>query len=128
MKKKLPVSRRQQIETSVVDDEAPAFDVCSVQDVARVRRFSATALNDAVITAGRPFHMIELRLGIDGETGVSYFGDGMIIATPSGSTAYNVSAGGPIVSPDVQAMCITPICPHSLSFRPVVVSGRARSW
>ncbi len=82
------------IETSVVDDEAPAFDVCSVQDVARVRRFSATALNDAVVTAGPPFHMIELRLGIDRETGVSYFGDGMIIATPSGSTAYNVRRAG----------------------------------
>ncbi len=124
LQKKLPVTRRQQIETSVLDVSANC-NVCDVKSVARARRFSATALNDAVITAGRPFHMIELELGIDGETGVSYFGDGMIIATPSGSTAYNVSAGGPIVSPDVEAMCITPICPHSLSFRPVVVSAKS---
>jgi NAD+ kinase len=54
---------------------------------------------------------------------VRYFGDGVIVATASGSTAYNVSAGGPIISPNVDALCITPICPHSLSFRPVVVSA-----
>ena len=86
----------------------------------------ATALNDAVITAGPPFHMINLdiRAGADADGGVSLFGDGVIIATPSGSTAYNVSAGGPIVDPGVEAFCVTPICPHSLSFRPVVVSSR----
>jgi NAD+ kinase len=73
--------------------------------------------------------MIELELRADGGvgddgSGVRYFGDGVIVATPSGSTAYNVSAGGPIIEPGVQAMCVTPICPHSLSFRPVVVSSR----
>jgi NAD+ kinase len=85
--------------------------------------FRATALNDAVITAGAPFHMIELELCVANEGGIRYFGDGVIVATPSGSTAYNVSAGGPIISPEVDAFCITPICPHSLSFRPVVVAG-----
>lgn len=87
--------------------------------------FQATALNDAVITAGAPFHMVELELSVASEGGIRYFGDGVIVATPSGSTAYNVSAGGPIIDPDVDAMCITPICPHSLSFRPVVVAGDA---
>ena len=58
------------------------------------------------------------------EAGVSYIGDGVIVSTASGSTAYNVSAGGPIINPDVEAFCITPICPHSLSFRPVVVSAQ----
>ena len=87
--------------------------------------FRATALNDAVITAGAPFHMIELELCVASEGGIRYFGDGVIVATPSGSTAYNVSAGGPIIDPNVDALCITPICPHSLSFRPVVVSGNA---
>ena len=65
--------------------------------------------------------MIELVLGTDHDAGIRFLGDGMIVATPSGSTAYNVSAGGPIISPAVEAMCITPICPHSLSFRPLVI-------
>ena len=51
------------------------------------------------------------------------FGAGVIVSTSSGSTAYNVSAGGPIINADVAAFCITPICPHSLSFRPVVISS-----
>jgi NAD+ kinase len=86
----------------------------------------ATALNDAVITAGPPFRMIEVGLSADSDEGVRYYGDGLIISTASGSTAYNVSAGGPIISPDVESFCITPICPHSLSFRPVVVSSKSR--
>lgn len=69
--------------------------------------------------------MVELELAADGEEGVRYHGDGVIVSTSSGSTAYNVSAGGPIISPDVEAFCITPICPHSLSLRPVVVSSKS---
>jgi NAD+ kinase len=121
---RLPIVPRQMIEASVVGSEV----TCRLLDrdeVAERRRFVATALNDAVITAGPPFHMIELALGADGDPAVKYFGDGMIISTASGSTAYNVSAGGPIISPNVDAMCLTPICPHSLSFRPVVVSSNS---
>ncbi|MGH7213611.1 MAG: NAD(+)/NADH kinase [Tepidisphaeraceae bacterium] len=117
---RLPVSPRLVIEASVVGADC----VCRAHDIDTIqsrRRFVATALNDAVITAGPPFRMIELELGADGDTLVRYFGDGVIVSTPSGSTAYNVSAGGPIISPNVDAMCITPICPHSLSFRPVVI-------
>src|SRR5258708_20222041 len=72
--------------------------------------------------AGPPFRMSELEVSADSEAGVGYSGDGVIVSTASGSTAYNVSAGGPIISPNVDALCITPICPHSLSFRPVVLS------
>jgi NAD+ kinase len=118
---KLPVRQRDAIETSVV----PADAICHPRDHAAVaarRRFVSTALNDAVVTAGPPYHMIELQIGVDNEGGVRYFGDGVIVSTASGSTAYNVSAGGPIISPAVDALCITPICPHSLSFRPVVIS------
>ncbi len=81
------------------------------------------ALNDGVITAGEPFRMIEMAIDIDGSEGPHLNGDGVIIATPLGSTAYNVSAGGPIVHPAVDAMTITPIAAHSLAFRPIVVSG-----
>jgi NAD+ kinase len=120
----LPVDRRSQLEASVLDASS-AVSLHDADAVAKHRRFFSTALNDAVVTAGPPFHMIELELGADGGTHVRYFGDGVIVATSSGSTAYNVSAGGPILSPGVDAMVITPICPHSLSFRPVVVSTRS---
>lgn len=81
------------------------------------------ALNDCVITAGEPFRMIEALLSIDGLPGPTAAGDGVVVATPVGSTAYNASAGGPIMAPDVDAMVITPIAAQSLSFRPVVVRG-----
>ncbi|MCW5765180.1 MAG: NAD(+)/NADH kinase [Phycisphaeraceae bacterium] len=81
------------------------------------------AMNDAVITAGPPFRMISMSVSIDGQPGPEVAGDGLIVSTPVGSTAYNISAGGPILAPDVKALAITPIAAHSLSFRPVVVSG-----
>jgi NAD+ kinase len=120
---KLPVSSRQVLEASVLA-AGVRCDPNNCADVETKRRFTATALNDAVVTAGPPFHMIELELRANGDSGVKYFGDGVIVSTPSGSTAYNVSAGGPIIDASVDAICITPICPHSLSFRPVVVSSR----
>jgi NAD+ kinase len=88
-------------------------------------RFNSIALNDAVVTAGPPYHLIDLVLTVYGGAGgpgaVHCSGDGIIISTPSGSTAYNLAAGGPIVTLGVDAVAVTPICPHSLSFRPVVV-------
>jgi NAD+ kinase len=95
---------------------------------AEVRRagkvvFQAIAANEAVVTAGPPYRMITLGLAIDRFEGPQVSGDGMIISTPLGSTAYNVAAGGPIVSPDVDALVITPIAPHSLAFRPIVAPG-----
>ncbi len=84
------------------------------------------AVNDCVIGAGPPFHMIELRLTIDGTEGPTLTGDGVIVATPIGTTAYNVSAGGPIVHPTLEAMVITPLCAHSLAFRPIVLRGDGR--
>jgi NAD+ kinase len=126
----LPITARLALETSVLPADAKCrFGDCT--SVAAGRRFVSTALNDAVITAGPPFHMIELEIAANGTdaggawAGIRYFGDGVIVSTASGSTAYNVSAGGPIISPNVDAMCVTPLCPHSLSFRPVVVSSNA---
>jgi len=86
-------------------------------------RLVGSALNEAVITAGPPYRMISLRLRVDGTKGPDVSGDGLILSTPSGSTAYNVSAGGPIVAPGVEAIVITPIAAHSLAFRPIVVPG-----
>jgi NAD+ kinase len=119
----LPISSRLMLEASVIS-AADQCDPHDEKDVAAKRRWCATALNDAVITAGPPFHMIELEIHVDGDGGVKFVGDGTIIATPSGSTAYNISAGGPIVDPGVEAFCVTPICAHSLSFRPIVISSR----
>jgi len=79
------------------------------------------AINDCVVTAGMPFRMIELELSINGNQGPTLTGDGVIVSTPIGSTAYNVSAGGPIVHPALDAMIITPIAAHSLAFRPIVM-------
>lgn len=86
-------------------------------------RYRAVALNELVVTAGPPFRMITLDLRIDGEPGPTVSGDGLIVSTPLGSTAYNISAGGPIVAPGVDACVITPIAAHSLSFRPIVLNA-----
>ncbi len=80
-------------------------------------------LNECVITAGPPYRMIAMDVAIDDQPGPMVTGDGLIVSTPTGSTAYNVSAGGPIVAPGVNAMIITPIAAHSLSFRPIVIPG-----
>ncbi len=119
---KLPVSPRLMLETSVVAGNVQC-DLLNLDDVSAKRKYGGIGLNDAVITAGSPFRMIELQVGTDRDTGVRYFGDGLIVCTASGSTAYNISAGGPILSPRLEGMCITPLCPHSLSFRPIVLNA-----
>lgn len=86
-------------------------------------RFSGAALNDCVVTAGPPFRMIRLGLAIDAGAGPEVSGDGIIVSTPTGSTAYNLSAGGPILAPTLDAIAVTPIAAHSLAFRPIVVEG-----
>ena len=81
------------------------------------------AFNDAVISRGAVSRMVELTLSVEEEMMSHYRADGTIISTPSGSTAYNLSAGGPILTPDLDAFVITPISPHTLGVRPVVVKA-----
>ncbi|MHC4159064.1 MAG: NAD(+)/NADH kinase [Planctomycetota bacterium] len=88
-------------------------------------RFRSAAINDIFITAGPPFRMIELKISVDSQPLAGCVSDGLIISTPTGSTAYNLSAGGPILSPRMEAMVITPLCPHSLSFRPIVINAQS---
>jgi len=81
------------------------------------------ALNDAVLHQGAMARLVELDAFVDGEFVASYRADGLIVATPTGSTAYNMAAGGPIVLPTHAAMTLTPICAHALTNRPLVISG-----
>ena len=93
---------------------------CQINGPGRVSRPSL-AINEVAVTAGPPFRLIEVSVSIGGEHLAVCAGDGLVVATPTGSTAYNLSAGGPILATGLQAVVITPLAAHSLSFRPIVV-------
>ena len=84
------------------------------------------ACNDAVVSQGALARLIELDARLDGTPIALYRADGLIVATPTGSTAYTLAAGGPVVTPDVRAVVVTPICPHTLTNRPVVCPSSSR--
>ncbi len=81
---------------------------------------SYRGLNDVVLRAAPTFHLLEIGLSIDGESVMTYRGDGLILATPVGSTAHSLSAGGPILPPNAQMFVVTPLCAHTLTQRPLV--------
>jgi NAD+ kinase len=91
-----------------------------VRDGKRAESFDA--VNDVVVTKGALARMLNLEVLIDREYLTNYTSDGLIVATPTGSTAHSLSAGGPIVCPDMPALLLTPICPHALGNRPLVMS------
>ncbi len=84
------------------------------------------ALNDVVVNKSAISRLVDFDLLIDGIFVFSYKADGVIIATPTGSTAYSLAAGGPIMMPSVSAFVVTPVCPHSLTHRPLVVTDKAQ--
>ncbi len=83
------------------------------------------ALNDIVVTKGEIARMGDFAVELDGSPVAHFRADGVIVSTPTGSTAYSLAANGPILTPDVDAMVVTPICPHLLTLRPIVVRGDA---
>jgi len=92
-------------------------DVCLVDGV---------ALNDAVVSRGTMARVLHVGTRSDGEEVLSFTGDGVIVATPTGSTAYSLSAGGPIINPLLECIVLTPICPHALAARSVVMRSEER--
>jgi len=81
------------------------------------------ALNDAVISSGYLSRIIDVTASVDGGDVITYHADGLIAATPTGSTAYSMSAGGPVIDPTMNCVCLTPICSHSLAAKPILISG-----
>lgn len=85
-----------------------------------------TALNDIVIKEERNSHLVRLEVHADDDLVTDYFSDGLIVSTPTGSTAYNLSAGGPLIYPDAAVIAMTPICPHTLSNRSIIFPDTVR--
>lgn len=96
-----------------------------VRSAAGQSKFSSYALNEAAITNGSAARIVDLQLSDGDELIYTYRADGLVVATPTGSTAYSLSAGGPIVDPKLSCFCVTPICSHSLLARPLVFPDTA---
>jgi NAD+ kinase len=110
------LSERMMLEARLVGDEGRGDD--------RLRQ-PVSVLNDVVINKAALARMLDFEVQIDGQLVTRYRADGLILATPTGSTAYSLAAGGPILKPQMQAIIVNPICPHALSQRPIVVPADA---
>lgn len=104
---KVIIQRRMKLSGEIIDND--------------VKIYEEDALNEIVINKGAPSRMIELSIYIDNNFVTRYRSDGAIISTPTGSTGYTISAGGPIVHPDLDTIILSPICPHALNIRPIVL-------
>ncbi len=99
------------------------LDVALIRDGKKI--FEGVAVNDAVLSRGTVSRIIGIEIKINGQLVTLVRSDGVIVSTPTGSTAYSLASGGPILDPDVPALVMTPICPHSLTLRPLVVSDES---
>ena len=102
-------------------EERMVLDVSYPGEDGKPQRLSL--LNDTVVTKGALARMISLEVCVDDERVATYTSDGLIVSTPTGSTAYALSAGGPILDPRMDAFIVAPICPHTMTYRPLVVPG-----
>ena len=114
----------------VVDEGQCPVELRSVLDCQLIRGGECIArnfaLNDVVVNKSAISRLVEFDLFIDGNIVFQYRADGVIIATPTGSTAYSLAAGGPVLMPSVDAFVVTPVCPHSLTHRPLVVTEKSQ--
>lgn len=101
-------------------EERLMLQACVVREGREIGSY--LALNDAVVAKGPLSRLVQISVAVGGTTVAAYRADGVIVATPTGSTAYSLSAGGPIASPDLRVLLITPICPHTYTSRPLLVS------
>ncbi len=102
-------------------DERAVLEATFIKDE---QEHKVYAFNDIVLTRPSISNMINVETLVDGKAFNTYYGDGVIVSTPTGSTAYNLSAGGPVLFPLTEVFALTPICPHSLTQRPVVLPGK----
>lgn len=103
----MPVSRRMMLEVACERKDSPP------------RRHRA--LNDVLVAGGEAHRIVGIEALVDGEDVTTYYGDGVVVSTPTGSTAYCMAAGGPILMPALEAMVLVPVCPHSLTHQPIVL-------
>lgn len=101
-------------------EERMMLDVKIFENGQKINEYNA--LNDAVITSGFISRIIDISVSVGKDT-INYLADGLIVSTPTGSTAYSMSAGGPIIDPSTESMCVTPICSHSLSAKPILLGA-----
>lgn len=102
-------------------EERMMVHITAVENGKTVGEFDA--LNDAVISSGYLSRIIDVTASVDGGDVICYHADGLIAATPTGSTAYSMSAGGPVIDPTMNCVCLTPICSHTLAAKPILVGG-----